>query len=113
MDWYDVLYKAADNSGVTVSGIGRALGKAPSLVSAAKARGSYPLVTSAAAMLSACGYALVAIPASDVPSSALVIGAPPIPGDARKQALLRERDALARRLQRVQGELDNDAQDDD
>lgn len=111
MDWYDALYKAADDSGIPVSGIGKALGKAPSLVSAAKARGSYPLVTSAAAMLGACGYALVAVPASDVPDGALVIDAPPLPADARKRVLEREQDALVRRLQRVRRELGDDQDD--
>jgi hypothetical protein len=108
MEWYEVLYKAAHDSGTPVTAIGPAIGKGPAYVAGGKSRGSVPLVTNAAAMLSACGYALVAVPDSDVPTGALVIDAPSLPVDARKAALVRERDALARRLQRVQGELDSD-----
>lgn len=111
MDWYEVIYKAAHDSGTPVTAIGPAIGKGSAYVAGGKSRGSVPLVTNAAAMLSACGYALVAVPDSDVPHDALVIDAPPLPVDAHKQALKRERDALARRLQRVQSELGYDQDD--
>jgi hypothetical protein len=106
MDWYSVINGACAQSGVSVSAIGPMMGKSRNYVANARSRGSVPLVTNAAAMLSACGYALVAIPASDVPTGALVIDAPPLPGDARKRALEREQAALARRLHRVQSELE-------
>lgn len=111
MEWDSVLDCACKQSGVSASAIGPMLGKSKNYVSNRRSRGSVPLVTSAAAMLGACGYALVAMPASDVPRDALIIDAPQLPADARKRALEREQDALVRRLQRIRSELGDDQDD--
>lgn len=97
MGFYDVLKDASELSGVALTRIGPKLGRDRSYVSGAAARGSVPSVDNAAAMLSACGYALAAVPVGDVPPSALVIE-PPDAGDAERRALERKRDRLRREL---------------
>lgn len=101
MGFYDVLKEASDVSGVGLTRIGPALGRDRSYVSGAMSRGSVPSVDNAAAMLAACGYALVALPAADVPPDALVVEPPARDDEAERRALERRRDKLRRELAAV------------
>lgn len=97
MQYYDALKRAGDNAGVSMADVGRAIGKAASYVSGARARGSVPSVANAAAMLGVCGYALAAVPIDQLPDSALVLDVPPADAAAAKAIAARRRaDAAAR-----------------
>ena len=72
---YDVLKRAGEFSGVSMSRVSLALGHPRAYVSSGESRGSVPRVDTYAAMLGVCGYALCAVPVDDVPDSALVIDA--------------------------------------
>ena len=52
------------------------MGKTAPYVANSAARGSTPKCDTAAAMLAVCGYALAAVPVSDLPPSAIVIDPP-------------------------------------
>lgn len=99
--FYDVLQEAAEASGVSLSSVGVAMGHSRSYVLGAMSRGSVPSVDNAAAMLDACGWSLAAVPAEDVPPSALVIAPPEEEGDKERRALERRRARLARELAAV------------
>ena len=101
MNYYDVLYNAANNAGVSVSEVGERLGKTRGYIPNAKTRGSMPSVTNAAAQLATVGYALVAVPVDQLPQDALTIDAPPISDDERAAAVERKRAALLRELDRL------------
>ena len=76
MDAYEVVRHAATRGGVSLAGIGRAMGKPGNYVSNGAARGSTPKADTLAAMLAPCGYVLAAMPRDDAPASALVIDPP-------------------------------------
>ena len=69
----DALKEALNSSGIPVTHIGLKLGRRPNYVSGIATRGSTPQADTLASMLSVCGYVLVALPADQVPESALVI----------------------------------------
>lgn len=73
MDAYNAVRSAAGAAGVSLSELGRRMGKPNNYVANGAARGSTPKADTLAAMLDACGWRLVAVPAGDVPASALVI----------------------------------------
>lgn len=98
MGFYEVLDEVSARSGVATTRIGPLMGRDRSLVSSSRARGSSPRVDTAAAMLAACGWSLVAVPSGDVPPSGLVIAPPAPPEDVERLALERERERLASRL---------------
>lgn len=105
MGFYDVLKEVSDVSGIPLAKIGPALGRAPSYVSSAAARGSEPSTSNAAAMLAACGYELCAVPRGSVPPGALVVEPPARDGEAERRALERRRDKLRRELAAVDERL--------
>lgn len=72
----DAVKSAAASAGMPTTHIGRAMGKRDNYVAAVASRGSTPQADTLAAMLDVCGYALAAIPQSDLPDSALVIDPP-------------------------------------
>ncbi|THG36848.1 hypothetical protein [Adlercreutzia caecimuris] len=98
MDYYTALQAAADAEGATLAQVCRDIGRAPSYINSAIARGSDPSTANAAAMLGAVGWRLVAVPAADVPPSALAIDPPAADGEAERRALERRRDRLRREL---------------
>lgn len=71
MNSYEVIKEAASARGLTLADVGRAMGKRDSYIANMRNRdigvGNY------AAIMDACGYALVAVPAADVPAGALAI----------------------------------------
>lgn len=69
----DALKEALNSSGIPVTHIGLKLGRCPNCVSGIATRGSTSQADTLASMLSACGYVLAALPADQVPESALVI----------------------------------------
>lgn len=69
----DAVKEAARRSGTATIGIGPAMGRSRSYVAAKASRGDQPQADNLAAMLGACGYVLCAVPAGDVPPSALAI----------------------------------------
>lgn len=73
MQAIEAIKTAAARAGVPVTHIGPAMGKRANYVSSIASRGSSPQCDTAAAMLQACGYALAAVPADELTSSALVI----------------------------------------
>lgn len=73
MKAYEAVRAAAKDSGVPITHIGPALGKSSVYVSNGASRGSIPKADTLASMLSVCGYVLAALPADQVPPSALVI----------------------------------------
>lgn len=73
MNAMDAVMEAAALSGIPVTHIGPAMGKRPNYINVAIARGRSPQADTLAAMLKPCGYVLAAMPAEDVPPSALVI----------------------------------------
>ena len=97
MGFYDVLEDVANKTGESFYSIALKIGRGPSYISGGRSRGSVPSVDNAAAMLAACGWSLVAVPADDVPPSAIAIE-PPDAGDAERRALERRRDRLRREL---------------
>lgn len=102
MNVYDAVKAAAADAGLSLSQVSRSLGRPSNYISAGAGRGSVPQSDNAAAMLEACGWRLVAVPAADVPPSALVIDAPPADGDAERRALERKRDRLRRELEQTE-----------
>lgn len=68
----DALIEALNSSGIPVTHIGLKLG-CPNYVSGIATRGSTPQADMLASMLSVCGYVLAALPADQVPESALMI----------------------------------------
>ncbi len=82
MEPMTLIKEAARRSGTPITHIGLALGKRPNYVNAAMSKGSRPRVDVYASMLNPCGYVLAAMPAEDVPPSALVID----PDDAKPSA---------------------------
>lgn len=73
MKAYEVVRSAAKSNGVPITHIGPALGKSSVYVNNGASRGSVPKADTLASMLSVCGYVLAALPADQVPESALVI----------------------------------------
>ena len=71
MNAYDVIRETARRQGLALADIGRSLGKRDNYIASMRGRniGSSNL----AAILAASGYALVAVPADEVPAGALVI----------------------------------------
>lgn len=69
----DVVKEAANNSGVSLASIGRALGVADNYIAKSANRGSTPQCDTMARMLDACGYGLYAIPYEQAPKNALQI----------------------------------------
>ena len=71
MNSYEVIKEAASARGLTLADVGRAMGKRDNYIVNMRNRdigvGNY------AAIMDACGYALVAVPADDVPVGALAI----------------------------------------
>lgn len=106
MGFYDVVREAASRSGLPLAQVSLRMGKADSYVNAAISRGSLPRIDTAAAMLSACGWSLCAVPSDEVPPSALVIAPPAPPEDAARIAMERERAALERRIAAIDERLD-------
>lgn len=76
MNSYNAIKEAALNKKISISSIGRAMGKPDNYVSNGASRGSNPQADTLAAMLEVCGYKLAAIPAEDLPDTALVIDPP-------------------------------------
>ena len=73
MDFYDAVFKCADNSGVSIRKLSAALGHAENYVSNLKSMGRVTSVENAAKILSVCGYALCAVPLDDVAEDAIRI----------------------------------------
>lgn len=73
MDAYSAVREAARRSGVPVTQIGPRLGRDRSYVSSLAAHAKNPKADTLAAMLSACGWSLCAVPMGDVPDSAIVL----------------------------------------
>lgn len=69
----DALKEALNSSGIPVTHIGLKLGRRPNYVSGIATRGSTPQADMLASMPSVCGYVLAALPADQVPESALMI----------------------------------------
>lgn len=71
MNTYDVIREAARRQGLALADIGRSLGKRDNYIASMRGRniGSSNL----ASILAASGYALVAVPASEIPAGALVV----------------------------------------
>ena len=101
MGFYDVLKTVSERAGIPVAQIGPAIGRAPSYVSSAAARGSDPSTANAAAMLAACGWSLVAVPSDEVPAGALAVEPPAPSEDAERAALERKRARLRKELAAV------------
>ena len=70
MKFYDIVYDAARENGMTIEELGLKLGKSPRYIGTPKSRGSLPKVDNAAMILKACGYELCAVPKGKVPKSA-------------------------------------------
>ena len=73
VDSMSAIRAAADASGTPTTHIGPSLGKSSSYFSAYASRGSDPSAGNVARMLGVCGWALVAVPADEIPAGALVI----------------------------------------
>ena len=73
MQAMETIKAAAKKAGIPLTKIGPAIGKSAPYVNAAISRGSNPQADTLADMLAPCGYVLAAIPADEVPASALVI----------------------------------------
>lgn len=73
MDGYRAIKAAAAVRGVAVRQVLLKAGKAESYIAKAINRGSSPTTDTAAQLLSACDYVLAAVPAEDVPPTAIVI----------------------------------------
>ena len=76
MQAIDAVKAAAAAAGVPTTHIGPAMGKATTYVATSSAKGTTPRADTLAAMLDVCGYVLAAVPADDVPPSAIVIDPP-------------------------------------
>lgn len=70
---YDAVKAAADDAGIPLRRICQSMGRADSFISQGASRGSVPKADTLADMLAPCGYVLAAVPAGDVPASAIVI----------------------------------------
>lgn len=68
-----VVDYVASKEGIRHSEINRALGKSKTYFNATKSRGSTPRCDIIAKMLEVCGWRLVAVPARDVPRSAIIL----------------------------------------
>ena len=80
MNSMDALRAVAADAGVPITHIGRAMGKRDNYVSVAINKGTDPKAGTLAAMAEACGYALVLLPADDVPDGAVKVD-PPAKGE--------------------------------
>ncbi|MCI8425662.1 MAG: hypothetical protein HFJ72_08415 [Adlercreutzia sp.] len=98
MDVYDAVKRAAADAGLSLSQVSRNLGRPSNYIVNGASRGSVPSASIAAAMLEACGWRLVAVPAGSVPADGLPIDAPAPDGDAERRALERKRDRLRAEL---------------
>ena len=98
MDFYGIVNQAAAAAGLSLSQVSRSLGKPSNYVSNGIGRGVSPRLSTAAAVLDACGWRLVAVPAGSVPADGLPIDAPAPDGDAERRALERKRDRLRAEL---------------
>ena len=76
MEALDTVKQAAAAAGLPVYEVAQLMGRSPSYISAAIARGSTPKADTLAAMLAPCGYVLAAMPRDDAPASALIIDSP-------------------------------------
>ena len=73
MNGYMAIKAAAAARGVSVRQVLLKAGKSESYIANAINRGSSPATDTAAQLLGACDYVLAAMPAEDVPATAIVI----------------------------------------
>lgn len=73
MEAIETVKQAAAAAKKPITHIGLDMGRRPNYVSVSINKGVTPRADVLAAMLSACGYVLAAVPAEDVPASALVV----------------------------------------
>ena len=73
MEFYDIVYKAAGEQGLSIEKLSLKLGKTSRYIGGSKSRGSLPKVNNAAMILDACGYTLCAIPSDSVPDDAIPV----------------------------------------
>lgn len=73
MNFYDAVYKLAEEKRITIQNLGLKLGKGSRYVGGAKSRGSLPKVDNAAMILEALDYKLCVIPKRNVPDDAIII----------------------------------------
>ena len=82
----DAVKTAAERAGVPITHIGPAMGKGRTYANRISARGSTPQADNLAAMLQALGWTLAAMPAEDMPPSAIPIDPPARTPDATPDA---------------------------
>ena len=73
MNFYEVVYKLAEEKGITIQKLGLKLGKGSRYIGGAKSRGSLPKTSNAAMILDALDYSLCVVPENEVPEDAIVI----------------------------------------
>lgn len=73
MEFYDAVYQAAWQNGLTMEQLSQKLGHTATYITSAKSRGSLPKVNNAAKILDACEYTLCAVPKGSVPDDAITI----------------------------------------
>lgn len=77
MNTKDVLKHAADEAGMSMIAVSKAMGRNDNYMSVTMSRGSTPKADTLAAMLDVCGYDLAAVPRScGLPDGSLVIDPP-------------------------------------
>jgi len=69
----ELIKTACHNAGLSYIAASRAMGRNDNFIAATVNRNSVPKADTLAAMMDACGYVLAAVPADDVPGTALVI----------------------------------------
>lgn len=107
MKSYEVVRHAAENSGLYLSSVCKAMGKADNYISINISRGSTPKADTLADMLGVCGYVLAAIPSDEVPASALIIDGKQSASkdDEERKKLIKEREELEKKLALVNSRL--------
>lgn len=73
MNFYEIVYKLAEEQGLTIQKLGLMLGKGSRYIGGAKSRGSLPKTNNAAMILNALGYELCIVPSDNVPEDAIII----------------------------------------
>ena len=74
MNFWKTLYVIADKVGIPTTQIGPKLGFSREYVANNKSKRINPSLTVAARILDVCGYALCALPKTDIPENAYLLG---------------------------------------
>lgn len=73
MNFYEIVYRLANEQGISIENLCLKLGKSPRYIAGSKSRGSLPKIDNAIMILNELGYTICMVPNENVPEDAIII----------------------------------------